>query len=58
MAVVNGELTHIVAAMETAEPLLCLQGAGLTSQPFLPQEGRCHGSRMAPERNTCPAHPP
>lgn len=44
MAVVNGELTHIVAAMETVETLPCLRGAGLASQPLLPQEGRCHSS--------------
>lgn len=42
MAMVNGELTYIVAAMETAEPLSCLEGAGLTSQLLLPQEGKCH----------------
>lgn len=38
MAVVNGELTHIIAAMATAESLPCLQGAGLTFQLLLPQE--------------------
>lgn len=42
MAMVNGELTHIVAAMETAESLPCLQGAVLTFQLLLPQEDKCH----------------
>lgn len=42
MAVVNGELTHIVAAMETAESLPRLQGASLTSPLLLPQEDGCY----------------
>lgn len=48
MAVINGELTHIVAAMVTAESLPRLQGAGLTFQLLLPQEGRCRLFQKTP----------
>lgn len=57
MAMVNGELTHIVAAMETAESLPCLQGAVLTFQLLLPQEDKCHCFRKTPREKqlTCPS---
>lgn len=57
MAVINGELTHIVAAMVTAESLPRLQGAGLTFQLLLPQEGRCRLFQKTPREKqlACPS---